>query len=134
VKAHRFTFTIIAILIVLVALANLETLMRPGTLTLPLLGTYVAPTRLIGFGAILAVAGVFLLMADAQHARLEARNAQDLRRIDALRSSLEAQEISRIDALSARMDTHLVAMTAKLETLKRAQRLENEPTPMHPST
>lgn len=129
-KLHRLAFTIIAVLTGLVALANLETLLRLGALNLPLIGTQVVPTRLIGLVVILAVAELFVLIADAQRARLEAREAEYLRRIDALRSSLETQEASRFEALSARMDTHLSAITAKLEMLKLDQRAAGERVPV----
>lgn len=128
-KAHRFVFILVAALTLLVALANLETLLRPGVLRLPLLGSYVMPTRLIGLGSILVVGVLFVLVGIAQQSRLEARDAEYLRRIDALRSSLDAQEASRFDALRAQIDTHLTAITAKLETLK-ADRAEPERIPM----
>ena len=129
-KAHRFVFVVIAILTVLVALANLETLLRPGVLTLPLLGTYAIPTRLIGLGAIVVVSLLFVLIGSAQQSRLEARDAEYLRRIDALRSTLDAQEASRFDALRAQIDTHLTAITAKLETLKQIERAQPERVPV----
>jgi hypothetical protein len=130
VRAHRFAFAVVAVLTVVIALANLETLLRPGALTLPLLGTYAVPTRLFGLVAILAVSGLFVLIGDAQRARLESRDADYLRRIDALRSSLDAQEAGRFDELRSRMDAHLSAITAKLETLKHDQRAELERVPV----
>lgn len=129
-KAHRFAFIVIAILTIAIALANLDTLLRAGALTLPFLGFYALPTRLIGLAAIIAVSGLFVLIGIAQQSRLEARDAEYLRRIDALRSSLDAQEATRFEALRERMDTHLSAITAKLETLKNDQRAELEHLPV----
>ncbi len=127
-KAHRFVFVLIAVVTALVALANLDALLRSGASNLPFLGVHALPMRLIGPTA-LAMVGA--LLGDGRAARLDARDAEYLRRIAAHHWTRRKPTASI--ALRAQMDTHSTAITAKLETRRRVERTEMEGAPVRRS-
>ena len=117
-RFQGFLLGLVTIMVVLMALANLDSSGQVGAINLPFLGTYAMPTRLIGLLTIVLVALAFWFAASMLSTSARAHRADDLKRIDDLRSSLDSQEASRFATLQSSLDAHVRAIMARLETIR----------------
>lgn len=114
-RAHTVLFVLVLVLVAGLALSNLDTLTRPTSLNLYFLGAYVVQARLLGLVAVLLTAGLFALLSSLSETRAKARSADDLRRIDELRSALERGETARLGELRSALEARLLALGARQE-------------------
>lgn len=97
------------VIVLVLAISNLENLGRQSPFALPFLGSHALPTRFLGFLAIIVVA--FYLSAGFNATHATARRAPDLERIDGLRTALDNREANRVEALHASLKDHSVFLT-----------------------
>ena len=110
-KAQKALFVTITMIVLVLAISNLENLGQQSSLALPFLGSYVMPTRLLGFLSIIVVALAFYLSAGFNATHATARRASDLERIDGLRTALANREANRVEALHASLKNHSALLT-----------------------
>jgi hypothetical protein len=125
VKAQKVLFVTVTVVVFVLAISNLENLGQQSSLALPFLGSYVLPTRLLGFLTVIAVALAFYLSAGFNATHATARRASDLERIDALRTALDNREANRIEALHASLKSH-AALLMRLESRNHLAQAEAE--------
>jgi hypothetical protein len=111
VKAQKALFVTVTVIVFVLAISNLENLGEQSSLALPFLGSYVLPTRLLGFLTIIMVALAFYLSAGFNATHATARRASDLERIDALRTALDNREANRVEALHDSLNSHAALLT-----------------------
>ena len=99
------------VIVLVLAISNLENLGRQSPFALPFLGSHALPTRFLGFLAIIVVALAFYLSAGFNATHATARRAPDLERIDGLRTALDNREANRVEALHASLKDHSVLLT-----------------------
>jgi hypothetical protein len=124
VKAQKALFVTVTVIVVVLAISNLENLWQQSPLALPFLGSYVMPTRFLGFLSIIAVALAFYLSAGFNATHAKARRASDLERIDGLRTALDNREANRVEALHASLKDHAALLT-RLESRSHLAQDEN---------
>ena len=110
-KAQKALFVTVTVIVFALAVSNLENLWQQSPMALPFLGSYVMPTRFLGFLAVILVALAFYLSAGFNATHATARRASDLERIDALRTALENREANRVEALHASLKDHAALLT-----------------------
>jgi hypothetical protein len=124
VKAQKALFVTVTVIVFVLAISNLENLGQQSSLALPFLGSYVLPTRFLGFLTIIVVALAFYLSAGFNATHATARRASDLERIDGLRTALDNREANRVEALHASLKDHS-ALLARLESRSHLAQDEN---------
>jgi hypothetical protein len=124
VKAQKALFVTVTVIVLVLAISNLENLGQQSAFALPFLGSYVVPTRLLGFVTIILVALAFYLSAGFNATHASARRTADLVRIDALRTALENREASRVEALHSSLKDHSALLT-RLESRNHLAQDEN---------
>lgn len=118
---------LVTIVAVVFAAANLNTLLKPGTVNLFFLGNYVLPTRLLGLLSLVLLGVVFTLLGSLQDTQARARSADDLRRIEELRLSLERQEASRLAILQNQLTASTRQILDQLNRTRSPEALRSEP-------
>jgi hypothetical protein len=111
VKAQKALFVTVTVIVFALAISDLENLGQQSALVLPFLGSYLMPTRLLGFLSIIVVALAFYLSAGFNATHATARRASDLGRIDALRTALDNREVNQVEALHASLKAHSALLT-----------------------
>jgi uncharacterized integral membrane protein len=115
VRLYSVLFAIIAVIVVVLMIANAPSLLRNSSFDLPFLGSFVMPLRLIGLLSVVVVAGLFSLAWSLSATRTQARSAGYLRQIEDLRKSLDKEEASRFASLQANLDNHVKTILTRLE-------------------
>ncbi|MBF6593104.1 MAG: hypothetical protein IVW51_01490 [Thermaceae bacterium] len=118
---------LVTLMVVVFAAANLNTLLKPGTVNLFFLGNYVLPTRLLGLLSLVLLGVVFTLLGSLQDIQARARSADDLRRIEELRLSLERQEASRLAILQNQLTASTRQILDQLNRTRSPEALRSEP-------
>jgi hypothetical protein len=125
VKAQKALFVTVTVIVFVLAISNFENLGQQSAFALPFLGSYVVPTRVLGFVTIILVALAFYLSAGFNATHASARRTADLVRIDALRTALDNREASRVEALHASLKDHSALLT-RLESRNHLAQGETE--------
>jgi hypothetical protein len=100
-------FGLIVAVLLIMALANLNTLLRTTTIYLPLLGEFTVTLRLLGMLGLAAVAWLFWLLNNLQTTQSQAESANYLKKIEDLRLSLDKNESERFRLLEERLNSRL---------------------------
>lgn len=114
-RIYSVLFGVVVVIVVALMITNAPTLLENSSFAVPFLGTFTAPTRLIGLLSLIGVAGGFSLVWSLSATRTQARSARDLRQIEDLRRSLDKEEATRFAALSLRLDEHAKTILGRLE-------------------
>ena len=121
-RFQKFLLIATTLIVALIALFNLESLSRPASVFVPILGVYSVPTRLFGLLAIVLLGVAFYASAQYAIMRVEASRVHDLERIEDLRRALDVREAGRIAALEDALEAHSTAVLSKLEALRSGNR------------
>ena len=119
-RMYSVLFALVVILVAIVMIANAPTLLKTTTFVIPLVGSFVAPVRLIGLLSLIALAGVYSLVWNLSATRFQARSVKDLRKLEDLRSSLDKKEEGRFATLKTDLERQFGTVLERLERLERA--------------
>jgi hypothetical protein len=119
-RMYSVLFALVVVLVAIAMIANAPTLLKTTTFAIPLVGSFVAPVRLIGLLSLVALAGVYSLIWNLSATRFQARSVKDLRKLEDLRSSLDKQEAGRFASLKTDLERQFGTVLERLERLERA--------------
>jgi hypothetical protein len=119
-RMYSVLFALVVILVAIAMIANAPTLLKTTTFAIPLVGSFVAPVRLIGLLSLVGLAGIYSLIWNLSATRFQARSVKDLRKLEDLRSSLDKKEEGRFAALKVDLERQFGTVLERLERLERA--------------
>jgi hypothetical protein len=105
--ANNVLFGLVVAVVLVFALANIDTLLQPTTVVLPFLGEYSMTAQLLGLLAISGLSWLFWLINNLQDTQNRAEAASYLKKIEDLRVSLDKNESERFKQLETRLNTRL---------------------------